>query len=551
MKFFGFEIKKSKEQQQNQTDTVSIVSPDNMDGAIETVAYGTPGFFSNSLDIGGSIRTENDLIDRYRQIAMYPEVDTAIKEIVSEAISHDTDDNSVSCDIKNEKISEEIQEKIVNEFNNIVDLFDFNAQGESIFERWYVDGRIYYQIILNKDNTEIQELRYIDPKKIRKVREMAPVSLNSDAARSSGSFMSVKVADEYFAYSPDGITENSGSQIKLSSDSVIFVPSGLFDPNQGIVVGYINKAIKTANQLKLLEDAMLIYRISRAPERFVFKVDTGNLPAQKAEQYMAEVMNRYRNKIEYDASTGEVRDDRRNMAVTEDFWIPTRNGSGTDISTVGGGMANQSIDDIQYFREKVYRSLNIPIGRLQQNAGFNLGKASEITRDEIKFAKFIDRLRYQFSKLFIHALKVQCIAKGIVTPDEWNFIEKYLKINYARDNYFFEFKTNEILQQRIEMVGTLDPYVGKYFSTEYIRKEILRFTDEEIFVMDKQIANEQSEKPESSEEQPDTPAPSSDNNPFAPLNPDRVNGDSPSPDKSTDKKSDDSSDDLSDLLSDL
>ena len=519
MKIFGFEIKRPAKD--NEKPMLSVVAPSHEDGALQMVGAGGSGFYNSTIDIGGVIRNENDLINRYREISVYPEVDTAIKDVTSETISHDSHDVAIQLNMdKVEDVSENIKKKIIEAFNEVVDAMGFNERGEEIFERWYIDGRLYYQIILHEDTKlGIHELRYIDPHKIRRVKEVKAEPVAGGTAA-----MGLEVIDEYYVYNPEGITEAAASGLKLAVDSIAYANSGVMDPDTGLVFSHLHKAIKPANQLKMLEDAMLIYRLSRAPERRMFYIDVGNLPRIKAEQYVSEIMNRYRNKITYDAVTGEVRDDRRNLSMIEDFWLPRREGSrGTEVSTLQGGTANQSIDDVQYFKEKLYRSLNIPLNRLQASTGFNLGKASEITRDELKFAKFIDRLRSRFSSIFVGPLRAQCISRGIVTPEEWDDIEPKLKFQFSKDNYFAEFKDNEILQQRLDMVGHLDQYIGKYFSLEFVRRQILRMTDEEIAEMKDQIDAERDEIAQFQQAGAGAEggAAGGSDNPFAPLNPER------------------------------
>jgi hypothetical protein len=514
LKFFGFEIKYRNKADNN----MSVVLPQSSDGAVNIYSGTSAGFYGTVVDMGGSVRNENDLILRYREISQIPEVDIAIKDIVSDAISHDSKDDAIEIDLSNlSQYDETVKKKMIAAFNEVVDLFDMNHIGADIFERWYIDGRIYYQIIIDSDDTTngVVELRYIDPLKIKKIRELKQTNVSG-----ATSINTAAVADEYYLYNPDGITENTSQGLKLSEDSIAFASSGMVEPNTGIIIGNLQKAIRPVNQLKMLEDAMVIYRMTRATERRIFNVDVGDLPNQKAEQSVSEMMSKYRNKMSYDSATGQMMDSTRSISMVEDFWFAKRSDGrgGTTIDTLAGGVANQEIDDILYFKRKLYQSLNIPISRLEENNGFNLGKASEITRDELKFSKFINRLRNKFSKLIISAYKVHCIAKCIVSPDDWAVIEKEIVVKFGTDNYFNEFKTNEVLQQRISMATDISPYIGEYYSKTWVRKNIFKMTDEDIELMSDEIREEsgngtQDEKNQNQTEQ-EAQTPAGDVNPF-------------------------------------
>ena len=477
MQLFGFEIRK-KEAAVDQ-ERVSVVSPSSDDGS--TVVASASAYYGMVMDIEGVVKNENDLIRRYREVAQYADTDAAIEDIVNESII--SEDGSIKLDLDNVKLSDGIKKKMQDEFTNVLRLFKFSDKGHDIFRSWYIDGRLYYHILLDEKNPKagIAELRYVDPRKIRRIK-------NVEKTKTPNGVDVTKVVEEYYLYNDKGITEQTTQGVKLTLDSVIFAPSGLMDANTGMMMSHLHKAIKPVNQLKMIEDAVVIYRISRAPERRVFYVDVGNLPKLKAEQYVNDIMNKFRNKVVYDATTGEVRDDRKHLSMMEDFWMPRREGGkGTEITTLPGGQNLGDIQDIQYFQQKLYQALNVPLSRLQQQQGFSLGRSTEITRDEIKFSKFIARLRKRFNALFYEALRVQLIAKNVIRAEEWDDLRANMSFVYDIDNHFTELKNNEILLQRIQMLQQMDPYVGKYYSSTWVKKNVLQLTDDEIKEMDKEI----------------------------------------------------------------
>jgi hypothetical protein len=483
---FGFTIQRTSGSTGGEK-TFSIPSPD--DGTID-VAGG--GFFGQILDTDGRERSDLDLIKRYRDIAQQAECDTAIEDIVNEGIVSNQNDQAIEVSLDRLHYPDKIKRKIRAEFNEILRLLNFEQKGHDIFRRWYVDGRLFYHKIIDTKNPRkgITELRWIDPTKIKKVREVQ--------TKIDPKHQGIEVADqidEYFIYNekglsgPGGVGSNLG--LKIAKDSVTYVPSGLIDGNSGAVRSYLHKAIKPVNQLRMIEDALVIYRISRAPERRIFYIDVGNLPKIKAEQYLKDVMNRYRNKLVYDANTGEIRDDRNHMSMLEDFWLPRREGGrGTEISTLPGGANLGEIDDIQYFRTKLYRSLNVPISRLEAESGFSLGRSSEITRDELKFTKFVQRIRKKFSPMFTDILKTQLLLKGIIAPEDWPEIQEHLQYDYLADGHFAELKDAELLENRLNQLQTVEAYIGTFFSKEYVLKKVLRMTDTEIQEIRDQIKKE-------------------------------------------------------------
>ena len=478
MQIFGFEILKKK-----QEELKTVVQPDNDDGAVN-LSSNAAAYYSQVVDMDTNIKNENELIKRYREISLLPEVDEAITEIVNEAISYDEDHESVKLDLSKLKLSDSIKAKINDEFHTVLELLNFKEKGYEIFHKWYVDGRLYYLINLDPQSPRkgIQSLQKIDARKIRKVR-----NIEKGVDKKTGLEVIQKI-DEYFIYNEKGIGGSTANGIKLSLDSVVYVPSGFIDENTNIVLSYLHKAIKPANQLKMMEDAVVIYRISRAPERRIFYIDVGNLPKVKAEQYVTDIMNKYRSKVVYDANTGEVRDDRKFMSMLEDFWMPRREGGkGTEITTLPGGQNLGQMEDVDYFKQKLYQSLNVPISRLQPNQNFSLGRSNEITRDELKFMKFIDRLRNKFSVLILDCLRIQLIAKNIIVPEDWDKIKNYLNIKWTVDNNFTELKQTELYQNRFAALQLVDPYVGKWFSPQWVQKNILKFTEEEIEQIDKDM----------------------------------------------------------------
>jgi len=484
LQLFGFEIKRKEEQ-----DLPSVVTPSSVaDGAtVVNTGVNAGGYYGMVMDLEGVIKNENDLIRRYREVSQYSDCDGAIEDIVNEAIIANEDKKPVEIVLDEVKVSEPIKKKIREEFANVLDLLKFDERAHETFRTWYIDGRLYYQILINSDNVKdgIVELRYIDPRKIRRIK-----NIKKEKQATTGVEV-VKEIEEYYLYNDKGITEQTTQGVKLSLDSVVYVPSGYVDQNSGMMMSYLHKAIKPVNQLKMIEDALVIYRISRAPERRIFYVDVGNLPKLKAEQYVSDIMNKFRNKIVYDATTGETRDDRRHLSMMEDFWMPRREGGkGTEITTLPGGQNLGEIQDIEYFQQKLYHSLNVPISRLQQQQGFSIGRSTEISRDEVKFNKFIVRLRKKFNMLFANALRVQLVAKNIIKPEEWDDISSNIKYDYLEDNHYSELKDAEILGQRVQILQQLDPFVGKYYSQAWIRKNVLRLDDEDIKTIESEIEQE-------------------------------------------------------------
>jgi hypothetical protein len=497
-RLFGFSIEDNEPLSQG---VVSPVPPNNEDS---TDHYLSSGFFGSYVDIEGVYRTEFDLIKRYREMALHPECDSAIEDIVNEAIVSDTNDTPVEIELSNLNASDGIKKKIRQEFKYILSLLDFDKKSHEIYRNWYVDGRIFYHKVIDLKNPHegIQELRYIDPMKMRYVRQQKKDSKDkyrvSNINTDNPMDFEFPQIEEYFIYNPKMTypTSNPSSMggsagIKMSKDSITYCTSGLVDRNKGSTLSYLHKAIKSLNQLRMIEDSLVIYRLSRAPERRIFYIDVGNLPKVKAEQYLRDVMMRYRNKLVYDANTGEIRDDKKFMSMLEDFWLPRREGGrGTEISTLPGGQNLGEITDIEYFKKKLYRSLNVPPSRMDGEGGFNLGRSSEILRDEVKFSKFVARLRKRFSYMFHDMLKTQLILKNIITPQDWDIMEEHIQYDFLYDNHFAELKDVELLNERLNMVQVAEPYIGKYFSQDYVRRKILRQTDEEIIEQDKIIKKE-------------------------------------------------------------
>ena len=494
MELFGFEIGRKKEEKEQQRKQ-SFVAPDTDDGAT-VVAEG--GYYGQYVDIEGTkAKDDSDLIRKYREAALYPECDAALTDIVNEAIVSDDDHQPVDLitdDLKD--YNEKIKKLIKDEFDEVIRLLKFNANAHDIFRKWYVDGRLYYHMIIDekKPKEGILELRPIDSLKIRKVR-----SIIEDKDPKTGAKL-IKGFNEFYIYqdvSGGNTTGGMGGMrntqgLKIAKDSIVYVPSGVVDSTSKRVLGHMFKALKPVNQLRMMEDSLVIYRMARAPERRIFYIDVGNLPKGKAEAYLRDIMARYKNKIVYDATTGEVRDDRKHMAMLEDFWLPRREGGkGTEITTLPGGENLGQIEDIHYFQKKLYRSLNVPMSRMEsENNGFNMGQSNEISRDEVKFNKFIQRLRKKFAELFLQVLKTQLILKGIITKEDWDIMKEDLKVNFMRDNYFSELKEAEIVRERMQTLQLVEPFVGKYYSQAWIRKNILQQTDEDIEEIDKQIKAE-------------------------------------------------------------
>ena len=499
-KLFGFSI---DDNQNNSPSIVSPVPPSNEDGVDNYIAS---GFYGSYVDIEGVYRNETDLIKRYREMALHPEVDGAIEDVVNEAIVSDLYDSPVEIELSNVDASDKLKKNIREEFKTIKEIMDFDRKCHEIFRNWYVDGRLYYLKVIDVKNPQegIKDLRYIDPMKIKFIRQekkkngrdsLGSVYLNQKDNEDGYSSISPEL-EEYFLYTPasqSGIP-NSGRQknsIKIAKDSITYCTSGLVDRNKGSVLSYLHKAIKGLNQLRMIEDSLVIYRLSRAPERRIFYIDVGNLPKVKAEQYLRDVMMRYRNKLVYDANTGEVRDDRKFMSMMEDFWLPRREGGrGTEITTLPGGQNLGELADIEYFQKKLYRALGVPESRIASDGGFNLGRSSEILRDELKFAKFVGRLRKRFAQLFNDMLRTQLILKNIVTPEDWEQISDHIQYDFLYDNQFAELKESELLNERLGTLATIEPYIGKYYSTEWVRRKVLRQTDAEMEEMDEQIEQE-------------------------------------------------------------
>ena len=484
---FGFNITRVKPQ----TDPKQQFSQPQAEDGTQVVAAG--GFFGSYLDMEGTAKTEQDLIRRYREIALHPECDMAIEDIVNEAITSNENKQSVKVITDGLDYSSAIKVRIEEEFADVLRLLQFNTRGHDLFRRWYVDGRIFFQKVIDAENTKngIVELKYLDPRKVKKIREVRkrrPEGMVSPT--------NINIADEtveYFVYNERGIQGSAAIQgIKIAVDTIAFCPSGMIDQNKnGLILSYLHKAIKPVNQLRMIEDAAVIYRIARAPERRIFKIDVGNLPKAKAESYLRDVMARYRNKLVYDASTGEIRDDRNYMSMLEDFWLPSREGGrGTDITTLPGGANLGEIADIEYFRAKLYRSLNVPVSRLEASQGFNLGRASEISRDELKFTKFVGRLRKKFTELFNDLLRTQLIIKGVISETEWPLIRDSIFYDFLQDGHFAELKNTEMMRERLNLAREVRDYVGKYFSVNYVRRNILKQTEAEIKKMDAEIKKE-------------------------------------------------------------
>ena len=481
---FGFSITRVKPKQDPKQ---SFTTPQADDGT-STVAAG--GYFGQYLDMEGTAKNEQDLIRRYREIALHPECDMAVEDIINEAIVANELKDAVKLNLENLPFGNDVRRKIEDEFKEVLRLMNFNTKGHDIFRRWYVDGRLFYHKVIDRESTHkgITELRYIDPRKIKKIREIR--KQRPDGPTPYGLSV-VDQMQEYFIFNEKGITNTTSGGIKIATDAIAFVPSGLVDQNKNMVLSYLHKAIKPVNQLRMIEDAAVIYRIARAPERRIFKIDVGNLPKQKAEQYLRDVMAKYRNKLVYDAQTGEIRDDRNYMSMLEDFWLPSREGGrGTDITTLPGGQNLGEIADIEYFRSKLYRSLNVPASRLEANQGFNMGRSTEITRDELKFTKFVQRLRKKFTELFNDILHTQLVLKTVIAEEDWALVKDHLQYDFLQDGHFAELKNAEMLMERLRLANEMRDYVGKYYSVEYIRKNVLKQNQREIEDIDKQIKKE-------------------------------------------------------------
>ena len=495
---FGFEIKRKEAKPKSQ----SFTAPTSDDGT-QTIMGG--GHFGTYLDIEGKVNNESDLIRRYREIAMHPECDMAIEDIINESVVVDDNQEVVRLNLNKVPFSSKVKKSIALEFQNILSLLEFEQKGHDIFRRWYVDGRIVYHKLIDPKNVKngITELRYIDPRKIKKVRAPKQKPGNEFAPNDPKKPQAVEF-DEFFIYNEKGVqpAASATTGLKIAKDSIAFCPSGLVDQQKNLVLSYLHKAIKPVNQLRMIEDSVVIYRISRAPERRIFYIDVGNLPKVKAEQYLKDVMNRYRNKLVYDASTGEIRDDRQYMSMLEDFWLPRREGGrGTEITTLPGGSNLGEIDDIKYFQKKLFQSLNVPYSRLDSEAsgGLQLGRSTEVSRDEIKFTKFVSRLRNRFNSLFHDLLKTQLILKGIITIEDWdNTLSQTIKYDYVSDGYFAEIKESEMFKDRMEIYRSMkdNEMIGNVYSKEWAMKNVLKMTDEEIEELQKQIENEKQNAPD-------------------------------------------------------
>ena len=482
LRLFGFEIKRAEKEDPKKLP--SIVPPRDDDGAGYATAAGA--HFGQYINLDDDSKDNTQLILKYRGVAMHPEVDAAIEDITNEVIVAGEMDQLVDINMDNLEVSDIIKKLIKEEFDNVCAMLDFNEYGHDIFRRYYVDGRMYHHLVVNESNLKagIQEIRPIDASKMRKVKQ---VKKKKD--QQTGANVIEKV-DEYYIYQEKPGQTNSG--IKMSLDSVSYVTSGLLDEQRKKVLSYLHKALKPINQLRMMEDALVIYRLARAPERRMFYIDVGNLPRGKAEQYMKDIMSRYRNKLVYDANSGEIKDERKHMSMLEDFWLPRREGGrGTEIQTLPGGQNLGEIEDITYFQKKLYRSLNVPIGRLEQEAQFTLGRSTEISRDELKFQKFIDRLRKRFGHLFLGILKTQLVLKGVIVEDEWNNMKNDIVVDFNRDNHFTELKDAEIMRERIQTLDLMQNYIGEYYSKEWVMKNVLMFTDEDIEKMSQQASEEE------------------------------------------------------------
>ena len=497
--FFGMTIGKKKEDQLEEV-LPSVVDPDVDDGTQITSSTGA-SYYGYYVDMDGTVKDEIQAIQKYREISLFPDVDLAIQDIVNEAIPYEDDSPLVEIILDRLETSDPIKEKIEEEFKYILRLLKFNEKAPDLFRKWYVDGRLYHNVLIDKNpKNGIAELRQIEATKIKKITEIVKTKTPEGVEI-------VKGMKEYYVYSPSGFVTQSNNAspsatgmaqgVKMTADSVIYTPSGFTDQNTGSVLSYLQKALRAANQLRMLEDAVVIYRLSRAPERRIFYIDVGNLPKAKAEAYVKDIMNRYRNKLVYDAKTGEIRDDKKYMSMMEDFWMPRREGGkGTEITTLAGGQNLGELTDIEYFQNKLYSSLNIPLSRIQSEGGFNIGRSTEITRDEVKFQKFIGKIRRKFGELFFDLLKTQLLLKNIINEDDWDEIKEVVTFRFQRDNFFSELKTQELMTARLQVAQMADMYIGKYFTVDQMRRQIFQMTDEEIDELDRVSKKEQEEHPE-------------------------------------------------------
>ena len=485
IKLFGFEINRKKSEQEDERNK-TFALPQNDDGAV-TIQSGA--YYGTYVDLDGVVRNEIELITRYREMSMQPEIEGAIDDIVNEAIVNDDKGNGVEINTDELKESNPIKKKIRDEFEYILKLLNFGNMGHDIFRRWYIDGRLFYHVVIDEKSPQkgISEIKYVDPRRIRKIREIQKTKDTETGMEI------IKRMNEYYLYNERGVIgAHSNLGTKIAVDSVVNVNSGLMDSKRAMVLSYLHKAIKPLNQLRMVEDATVIYRLSRAPERRVFYVDVGNMPTIKAEQYLRDVMVKYRNKLVYDSTTGEIKDDRKHLSMLEDFWLPRREGGkGTEITTLPGGQNLGELEDVKYFEKKLYKSLGVPISRLEPAQGFSLGRTTEITREELKFGKFVNRLRNKFSILFDDLLRVQLVLKKVCTEEEWEEFKENIYYDFMKDNNFTELKDAEILLNRMGVLQMVDPYVGRYYSKEWVRRNVLMMDDEEIEEIDEQIANEQ------------------------------------------------------------
>jgi len=484
---FGFEISRRKNEEE-QASRPSFTPPNNEDGAL---TISSAAYYGTYVDLDGTAKNEVELISRYREMAMQPEIESAIDDIMNEAIVQDDDGKIIEIVLDDLDQPEKIKKAIKDEFHTILRLLNYKNMAQDIFRRYYIDGRLYYNVLIDKENpiAGIKELRYIDPRKLRKVREIKKKKDERTGAEI------IDVFNEYYIYNDKVVTGSSSNYgpvgVRITLDSIVSVVSGLMDARRAVVLSYLHKAIKPLNQLRMIEDATVIYRISRAPERRIFYIDVGNLPKLKAEQYLRDIMVKYKNKLVYDAQTGEVRDDRKFLSMMEDFWLPRREGGkGTEITTLPGGQNLGELEDVKYFQKKLYNSLSVPISRLEPNQGFSIGRVAEVTRDELKFAKFVDRLRNKFSDIFNQALRVQCVLKGICTADEWDQFKEHIYYDFIKDNNFSELKDAELMRERLSLLSAVDPYTGRYFSQAWIQRNVLRLTDDQIKEMQSEIDEE-------------------------------------------------------------
>lgn len=483
IELFGFQL--GRKEEELPPTVQSFAPPSSMDGALDV---NEGGAFGTTVDLDGSSKTEASLITKYREMARQSECDKAVDDVCNEAIVFDAKQGSVNISLDDLELPNAIKKRVREEFDEVLKLLDFNTRGYDTFRRWYVDGRIYYHIMIDTKNTKagIQELRYVDPRTIKKMRVERK---DSQVVSGSREVVSKKYS-EFYVYSPKGV--QTGQQgVKISTDSIAYVHSGLLDEANKMVLGHLDKAVKPLNQLRMLEDATVIYRLARAPERRIFYIDVGNLPKAKAEQYLRDMMVKHKNKLVYDANTGAVNDSRKHLTMLEDYWLPRREGSsGTEITTLPGGQNLGEMDDVQYFRRKLYESLNVPVSRLESDGQFNLGRSSEITRDELKFSKFVSRLRNRFSELFYTLLEKQLILKGVISKSEWNLIKSQIKFDFIEDNHFTELKNSEVLRERLSLLQDVDQFAGKYYSEAWIRKNVLLQSEEDVEEINSQIEDE-------------------------------------------------------------